>query len=85
MGDRRSARRAQVGTVIEALQRAAVAARADSNAQRARIRRARVEGNYRQEMAVDLAKRVAYEQGVCYCLLLAQEVEAARRPIEGVG
>jgi hypothetical protein len=36
-------------------------------------------------MAVDLAKRIAYEEGVRYCLLLAREVEAARRPIEGVG
>jgi hypothetical protein len=85
MDDRKSGRRAQVGTVIEALQRAAIAARADSNAQRRRIRQAHGNGTYRQEMAVDLAKRVAYEQGVLYSLLLAREAEAARRPIEGVG
>jgi hypothetical protein len=85
MGDRRSGRRARAGTVIEALQRAVIAARAASNAQRARIHRAHGNGSYRQEMAVDLAKCVAYERGVRDALLLAQEAEAARRPIEGVG
>jgi hypothetical protein len=85
MSDRRSGRRAKVGVVIEALQRAAIEARANSNAQRARIRRARVNGTYREEMAVDLGKRIAYEEGVGYCLLVAREAEAARRPIEGLG
>ena len=70
--------RARVGTVVEALQRVAVAARAASNAQREKIRRARVGGTYRQEMTVDLGRLVAYEDGVRDALLVAQEAEAAR-------
>jgi hypothetical protein len=68
---------AQVGTVIEALQRLACAARAASNAQREKMRQARVAGTYRQKMAVDLVKLIAYEEGVRAALLGAQEAETA--------
>ena len=69
--------RALVGTVIEAVQRVAVAARVASNAQREKIRQARARGTYRQEMTFELVKRIAYEEGVRDALLVAQEAEAA--------
>jgi len=69
--------RAQVGTVIEALRRVAIAARADSNAQRERMRQARVGGTYREQMALQLDRLVAYEKGVRFALLVAQEAEEA--------
>lgn len=85
MAERRTGRRSRVGTVIEALQRAAVEARADSNVQRNRIRQARVKGTYREAMTLELARCIAFEEGVRYALMLAQVAEAASQPIEGVG
>jgi|SRR5215468_4980601 len=70
-------RQAKVGTIIEALQRLAVAARAASNAQRKKMRQARVDGTYRPKMTVDLLKLIAYEEGIRDALLAAQEAEAA--------
>lgn len=63
--------------MIEALQRVAFAARAASNVQREKIRLARVDGSYRQEMAVVLVRLVAYEEGVRDAMLAVQEAEAA--------
>jgi hypothetical protein len=71
--------RAQVGAVVEALQRVVIAARAASNAQRDKIRQARVDGAHRADMAVNLIQLVAYEEGVGFALLVAQEAQADAR------
>jgi hypothetical protein len=55
---------AQVGRVVEALQRVISAAHAASRAQRDKIRQARVDGADRAEMAVKLIQLVASEEGV---------------------
>jgi hypothetical protein len=70
---------AQVGTVVVALQRVISAAHAASRAQRDKIRQARVDGAYRADMAVKLIQLVAYEEGVRFAMLVAQEAEAEAR------